>query len=464
MALLLGACLKQRNEIPGMDNAYDPALEVNFLLNELNALVPAEGLPVLIDSDWTISCVVRADDESGNMHNQLIIEDSTGGIALLLNEASLYARYPIGRKLYVHLKGLYLGNYHGTPQLGAAPAPDNAGLLQVSSVRPKYFSQYIVTAAIATPMPALSINMNDLSKARKDLTNRLIRISDVEIANPDYDNSYAEPAAATSIKLQNCDGVTILLRSSNYAHFQSYPTPFGKGTINAVYTIYNGVGQLTIRDTGDLQMNAARCDGSYAAPASILAVDSLRKMYHGKDLSLGNYKIRGIVTSDVVNKNFGNGNIILQNEAKAIMIYLGTAAANIPELGDSIELNLAGSILTSYNGALEIKNIKSSKVILLGKDKVVKPVRINLAALNADFANYESVLVEIVNAKITTSGNFSGNKTLNDGTGTIILYTSNAATFAYSPVPLITRTFQAIATPYNTTKELKIRNPSSDIY
>ncbi len=46
---------------------------------------------------------------------------------------------------------------------------------------------------------------------------------------------------------------------------------------------------------------------------------------------------------------------------------------------------------------------------------------------------------------MTTSGNYSGSKMINDGTGTIILYTASTATFASQAVPTITKTFQGIA-------------------
>ena len=116
---------------------------VNYNLKKLNDLNPIEGAPILLESNWIIAATVIADDESGNISNQLIIEDSSAGISLKLNENSLYTRFPIGRKVYVKLKGLYLGNENGSAQLGASPAPDNSGVLQVSDITAKLIGQHV---------------------------------------------------------------------------------------------------------------------------------------------------------------------------------------------------------------------------------------------------------------------------------------------------------------------------------
>ncbi|HTN17085.1 MAG TPA: DUF5689 domain-containing protein, partial [Chitinophagaceae bacterium] len=126
--------------------------------------------------------------------------------------------------------------------------------------------------------------------------------------------------------------------------------------------------------------------------------------------------------------------------------------------------HLSGAVLTRYNGVLELKNIKSGQVSVLAKNRSVMPLSVTLAEVSKRFAELESVLVKIVGAKLTSSGNYGGGKTLKDATGTIILYTSNSAVFANTPVPTITKTFQGIVTPYDTTKELKIRNPLLDVY
>lgn len=464
LILSLTSCLKGKIETPNTDGHYDPALTVNYTLLQLNALVPTEGKPIIIDSNWTIAAVVSADDKTGNYNHQLVIQDSSAGMTLKLNADNLYNTFPIGRKIYIKLKGLYLGNHHGTPELGASPAPDNDGILQVSEIPSKAMSAHLIAANTNNSVVGVTVSMSDLQSIRKDLCNRLINISEAELANPNYDNTYAESSATTSIKLQDCTGKTIILRTSNYASFQASSCPWGKGRITGIYTIDKGIGIFSIRDTTDVQMSTVRCDGSTRSSVKFISIDSLRKCYKGYDTLIGNYAIKGIVISDAVNKNFGSGNMILQDGTKGIIVYFGSTATGLPDLGDSIELNIAGATLTKYAGALEIKNIKPGKCTTWAKEKSPIPITMTIAELNANFSNYESVLVKILNAKIAKAGNFSGSNTLSDATGNVILFTNSTATFATDVVPTISKTYQGIATTYNTTNELKIRNPALDIY
>lgn len=458
------ACLKQAPTLPPSLKNYDPALAVNKQLYSLVQSLPAGNMPVLIDSDFTVAVIVRADDESGNFHEQLVVEDSTAGISLLLNTSSLYLSYPIGRKLYIRLKGLYIGNDHGLPQLGAAPAPDNSGVLQVTAIPAASVREHIVTAGFPGQPDPVTVTMSELNSPRPELCNRLIRIDEAEFSNPLWNSIYSEPAAATSIQLQDCSGNHLVLRTSNYARFQGAATPWGKGSITGIYSLYNNLPQLVIRDTSDVLMNNTRCDGSVPVTPATVAIDSIRHLYIGKDTLLTAYQITGVVTSDVANRNNGSGNITLQEGHSGILIYLGSSATDIPLLGDSVTIDVSGTTLTKYNGMLEIKNLKSSRIRKVAGGRYPQAVTLSIAALNADFNRYESVLVKIEGARLLTGGNYSGNKTLDDGTGSILLYTASSATFASQPVPAINKTFQGIVTLYDTVKELKIRNPVMDVY
>jgi hypothetical protein len=463
--LMNAACLKPKNEWPPINDQFDPELELNCWLAKLNAIAPAEGAPILLDSNWTIAVQVSANDATGNFYNQLVVEDSTAGISIQLNVASLYTQFPVGRKLYLKLQGLYIGNYHGTYQIGAAPYRDQNGQLQVSAIPEKWMAQYIIPATLLPARQPYVTSLKTLQANGLQFVNRLIRIDDIELVHPNVDITYADALSSTSILLQDCTGGQIVLRTSNYARFQSSATPWGKASFTAVYTVYNGVGQLAIRDTSDVVLTGVRCDGSLQTAPTLVSIDSLRKIYAGKDTILGNLMIKGVVTSDVVHGNFGSGNIIIQDAQKGIIVYFGMSAFNLPFLGDSVTLNVSGSTLTQYAGALEIKNIKTAQLRVWASNIDVAPIKLSIATLNTNFKLYESVLVKIEGAKIMgSSSTFLGNKTLNDGTGNILLYTSSAASFATQLAPSITKTFQGIATPYNTTNEIKIRNPIVDIY
>ena len=53
---------------------------------------------------------------------------------------------------------------------------------------------------------------------------------------------------------------------------------------------------------------------------------------------------------------------------------------------------------------------------------------------------------------------------LNDGTGSITLYTATGATFAGTAVPTTPKTVVGIATPFTSGNEIKLRDPAIDVY
>jgi hypothetical protein len=112
---------------------------------------------------------------------------------------------------------------------------------------------------------------------------------------------------------------------------------------------------------------------------------------------------------------------------------------------------------------MELTGLSASKISKVGSNKSVTPTVLTIAQLNADFSEYESTLVKIINATILGSGSYSGNKTLGDGTGTISLYTSATASFSGDPLPTGTHSVTGIATPYSQGNELKLRNPAIDV-
>ncbi|MGC4057668.1 MAG: DUF5689 domain-containing protein [Chitinophagaceae bacterium] len=459
--LLFASCLRKAIEFPKNDLKQ---LQSNYRLRDLSALQPEEGKPVCVTDSFIVHCLVRADDSSGNFYNQLILEDSTAGIALLLNANSLYTRFPENASVYLLMKGLFLGNNHGTLQLGGTPVADNKGILQVSDIPAAQIDAHIVTAADQIDIPVQDASLRQLKDSPGIYCNRIVQLSDVEWANPLKDEYFAPDGNPGNTTLSDCRGDTITVRTSNYASFHAQNTPAGRGILKGIFSVYNTVGQLTLRHANDLDMTSVRCDGSSGAAATEISISALRDLYRGKDTVLPALSIRGVVTSDEAHQNFGTGNIVLQQNNKGITIYFGSAAGDLPDMGDSVSINVSGATLTSYNGLLEIKNITTAKVKTVAQNISVTPVTLTIKELNDHFTEYESVLIKTENARVAGGGKYSGNKTLSDASGSIILYTSSSATFANETIPSISKTFRGIVTPYGSTKELKIRYPAIDIY
>ena len=96
------ACQKKFTDPPLMGN---PDIVANISIKDVKARYNS-GVPVLITDDAVIEGVVGMDDRSGNYYQQIAIQDATGGVLLRLAGNNLYNNYPVGRKVYVKLKGL----------------------------------------------------------------------------------------------------------------------------------------------------------------------------------------------------------------------------------------------------------------------------------------------------------------------------------------------------------------------
>jgi hypothetical protein len=255
------SCKKKFDEPPTF---VDPNIAATITVKQLKAMHTVIGAFDTIKTDQVLVGVVVGDDKSGNLYKSLSIQDATGGISLRLDAANLYTTYPVGRKLYIKLKGLVLGDYGGMTQIGGGvdnSDPTRPGLGALASI---FFDKYIVAGSLGNPVPIKTIT--DLSLLKTDLQdtfqNTLIRLDNFEFSVGDTTKTYGDPtkaASALNYTIKNCAGQSIILRNSSYATFSSASIPNGNGSIVALYTFFNGTKQLTLRDTSDIQFNGTRC-------------------------------------------------------------------------------------------------------------------------------------------------------------------------------------------------------------
>src|SRR5688500_4494552 len=117
LIMSLGACVDLEFDTPPA-GGFDPNLPVNTTIAELKAMHTLGSYEEITD-DIIIYGIVISNADAGNFFKQLVIQDSTGGIELRIEMSDLNNFYPVGRKVYVKAKGLWLGDYNGLIQLGA---------------------------------------------------------------------------------------------------------------------------------------------------------------------------------------------------------------------------------------------------------------------------------------------------------------------------------------------------------
>ncbi|MEO6489489.1 MAG: DUF5689 domain-containing protein [Ferruginibacter sp.] len=249
----LNACKKSFDNPPG---ATDPDLVANTSILQLKAMHTTPGAFDLITTDIIITGVVVANDKSGNLYKQMFIEDSTGGLQILLDANSLYGTYPVGRRIYVRCKDLSISDYNGTMQLGVKALV--AGSPSFEAIPGNLISKYIVGGSINNPVVPHVVTLSQLST---NMQNRylgtLIQLDDYAftvLTGTYSDTSVYKSTVNRDIK--NCSGSTVIVRTSAYANFAGLPVPQGRGSIAAIYTTFGTTKQLLLRDTSDVMFNA----------------------------------------------------------------------------------------------------------------------------------------------------------------------------------------------------------------
>ncbi|MCZ2225080.1 MAG: DUF5689 domain-containing protein [Chitinophagales bacterium] len=448
---IISACNKKFDEPD--TNFVDPGIPVTMTLKELKALLPTAGSVVEITDDKVISGIVVADDRSGNFYKSLSIQDETGGVSVRLDGTNVFNMYPVGRRIYIKVKGLCVGDYGGMIQLGAI----NTSTTPISQtpIPQNLFDKYIVKGSFGNNItPRVITNFADLKTTLQDsFQNTLIQLKNFQVTAGDTSKTYGDPSLAVSavnINLQNCSGNSIILRSSSYANFAGINVPKGKGTITAIYTFFNGTKQLVIRDTSDVQFNGTRCGSGVGSNLTYKTIQEIRALGNGAVIG-SDIGIKGIIVSNTQNEAVGNYRI---QDASGYGIQLRFPSMN-PNfaLNDSVKVDVSGLTVSLFNGDLQINNVMNSEKAGTGS---VVPRNTTVSDIGAHLNDWASTVVTLNNVTIAqTSTNSTGiNYDVTDATGTIISFVRTALGVS---LPATASTFTGYVSIYNGTPQITIR-------
>lgn len=256
--LVFNACRKTFDAPP---TYTDPGMVANTSIKTLKALHTSGGYEA-ITTDMVISGVVVADDKSGNFYKELYIQDESGAISLQLDGTNLYTTYPVGRRIFLKCKGLYLSDYGGMIQIGVIDRSTPANPV-LAGIPFSLFDTYIVKGSLNNPVVPRQVSQSQLSTNIQDtLLGTLIQLSGYEFSAADTNRNYADTSAAKNsinLNIKDCGFNSIIVRSSGYANFAGVHPVGGNGSITAIYTIFNSTRQLIIRDTTDVKFYGQRC-------------------------------------------------------------------------------------------------------------------------------------------------------------------------------------------------------------
>ena len=208
-----------------------------------------------ITEDIVIEGVVVANDESGNVYKQFIINDETGAIVIGVNDVGLYAMVPKGQRVRIACKDLYIGGYGKMAQIGGLyngkvgrmnryVYPQHIRIIGTPDLNQKEMKPELIDDTYFT-----SANMANLAK--------FVRLENVSISEANGTELWApeEKKNSSNVVERNIKmgKTTVVLRMSTYADFANEKIPTGKLNINGVMTRYNNYWQFVISHTTDIE-------------------------------------------------------------------------------------------------------------------------------------------------------------------------------------------------------------------
>jgi hypothetical protein len=252
---LVTSCIPDDHDLPPTTGA-DPNIQVTSTIAQLKALY--SGTAMQLDDSLVISGLVVADDETGNFYKSIVIQDATAGILIRLDATNLFQTYPVGRRLFIKLGGLWMGEYHGLIQIGSSKTIGTIN--EVDAIPSTLFDKVILKGTLNNDVIPVDVNITSLNTSHQ---NMLIRLTNVQFITTDTGQAYAPGLMSTNRTLEDCSANPIIVRTSGYASFANSITPGRNGEFVGIYSEYGTTPQLIIRDLPDLKMTGNRC-GPYA--------------------------------------------------------------------------------------------------------------------------------------------------------------------------------------------------------
>ena len=209
-----------------------------------------------IFEDIIIEGVVVANDESGNIYKQIIINDSTGAIVVWIDDVKLYLKHARGQRVRLNCKGLHIGGY-GKMAIICAEDDFYDATIRLNKYIYSHHVRIIGHPDLTQPeMQPETIDDTFFTNANKNNLAKFVRLEGVEIVEADGTATWAPEelqynnVVERKIKMGKTN---IVLRMSTYADFANEAIPDGELNINGVMTRYNDYWQFVISSTADIE-------------------------------------------------------------------------------------------------------------------------------------------------------------------------------------------------------------------
>lgn len=244
---------------------------------------------------------IIANDEGGNIYQNVMLQDETGAICIAVYTGSaeaiknLYLRYKVGEEMFIKVTGLYAGKYAGLFQIGAAG--EHNGTPQTSKMSAADFVSHTElnglpnTSLISTiEMTIPEINALTSVDDQQKYQSQRVRINNVSWIGGGSQlwGDANSTQSGTDRYLIDADGNRLLVRNSNKSDFCDQTLPEGHGDVIGILGFFNGKWQFVFQSPQDCIDFQGE---SYAPGGGEAIVNSLDQNFEGvSDIAeLGNW-------------------------------------------------------------------------------------------------------------------------------------------------------------------------------
>lgn len=277
LALTLGSCMGDGYADPDLTEKVPASPWGNNSLREKNVIsiadlktqfatiINSDNGYKQIEKDMMIKAVVTGNDVSGNIYNQVSVQDASGAIIIAINGGGLSGYLPVGQEILVNLKGLYIGSYKKLPQIGGVNTKLSDGSLGMGKIERAIWNEHFKIlnpgeADASTVVPE-EFDLTKLSDAAYMEANvgKLMTLKKVKFASANGTNVWAPDDTNTSLELIDAEtgkkisSSNLVVRNSGYSKFANEVVPQGVFDITGIFTRYNNTWQIVLRSTDDLK-------------------------------------------------------------------------------------------------------------------------------------------------------------------------------------------------------------------
>lgn len=277
LALTLGSCMGDGYADPDLTEKVPASPWGNNSLREKNVIsiadlktqfatvINSDNGYKQIEKDMMIKAVVTGNDISGNIYNQVSVQDASGAIIIAINGSGLSGYLPVGQEVLVNLKGLYIGSYKKLPQIGGVNTKLSDGSLGMGKIERAIWNEHFKIlnpgeADASTVVPE-EFDLTKLTDAAYMDANvgKLMTLKKVKFASANGTNVWAPDDTNTSLELTDAEtgkkisSSNLVVRNSGYSKFANEVVPQGVFDITGIFTRYNNTWQIVLRNTDDLK-------------------------------------------------------------------------------------------------------------------------------------------------------------------------------------------------------------------